>query len=172
MGLNAVVQEVHTRSIDRLIDRCPGKINPNDRCFSSGERLATVPEELFLRPPIAMRHGESQWAGLISALLDEMYLGTHSKWFPYISMLPSQALHPLMWSEEQIEARLDGSPMRNLLESRLEECSVISNDLGKREDHVRWAYASICSRSFALGKVKSSRAFRCCLLSCAVILAD
>ncbi|GAX78440.1 hypothetical protein CEUSTIGMA_g5881.t1 [Chlamydomonas eustigma] len=107
----------------------------------------------------------SEWQALILHLICERARGKDSFWAPFISALPDQAQHPLLWDEEHLKW-LTGSPMSSVLHDRQSQVvedrdailKAIPQDtlMGQPKedlislDLVRWAAATLLSRAFSL----------------------
>ena len=88
----------------------------------AGEPLIEIPQNLCVTavdvadsPIIAgLAAGRGELIGLALWLCHERAKGALSEWAPYVATLPSAGEdHPLRWPVEEIEALLQGSPVRN-----------------------------------------------------------
>lgn len=142
------------------------------RPVARGERLLTVPETLLMTAEsaargqsvgdsavaAAVRRGElSEWQAVCAHAAEERRLGERSFWAPYLATLPPQDVHPLSWSAPALDGLLGArSPMRQAIAERQETVAadaeaIAAAGCGVSAEEVRWAAATLLSRSFELG---------------------
>lgn len=139
------------------------------RALDRGVVLVRVPEVLLMTADTAAasdaecvstaaRSGAlTDWQTLCAHLAWERRRGESSFWAPYIAYLPDQRDHPLGWDCSTLDALLgQASPMRAQIEERQEVVradwrAICAAGVALDEEEVRWAAATLLSRSFELG---------------------
>lgn len=107
-----------------------------------GEKLLFVPPSLFITADsewtcieagkVLKRHDVPDWPFLATYLISEASLSKSSRWYNYISALPTQPYSLLYWTRPELDRYLEASQIRERAIERINNVTGTFNDLNDR----------------------------------------
>lgn len=127
-----------------------------------GEKVLRVPQEFAITAVDVAEHPEASAAknqgdlvGLALWLVAEQARGEHSEYAPYVETFAGESLSPLLWTQEEREELLKGSPTKDVVDAQLQELEKAFEQL--KEEHFDQDPVKYPSTHYNLGSFK--RAF-------------